>query len=67
MKVLGTGWAEGVAWRHIEVVKHESGAIEVILSGGAAARAAALGIGKVHASITHVNSMAAAVAVAERE
>jgi holo-[acyl-carrier protein] synthase len=67
MKVLGTGWAEGVAWRHIEVVKDEAGAVSVNLTGGAAERAAALGIGMVHVSITHTTGMAAAVAVAERD
>ncbi len=67
MKVLGTGWGEGVGFRDIEAVKLPSGAVNAGLLGEAAKRARALGIARIHVSITHVHGMAAAVAVAERE
>jgi len=65
MKVLGTGWGQGVGFRDIEVVRRPSGAVEVALHGGAAEHARRLGIERVHVSITHVKGMAAAVAVAQ--
>jgi len=65
MKVLGTGWGQGVGFRDIEVVRRPSGAVEAALHGGAAEHARRLGIERVHVSITHVKGLAAAVAVAE--
>ena len=65
MKVLGTGWGQGVGFRDIEAVKEPSGAVSVVLHGEAAARASRLGIVAIHGSMTHVKDLAAAVAVAE--
>jgi len=67
MKVLGTGWGEGIRFRDIEAVKVASGAVEACLHGRAAEIAGELGIGKIHVSITHLAGMAAAVAVGEKE
>ena len=67
MKVLGTGWGEGVGFRDIEAVKQSSGAVSAALHGEAAKRARGLGITRIHVSITHVHGMAAAVAVGEKE
>ena len=39
-KALGTGWTHGVIWRDVELVRAEA---RVVLHGGAARRAAALG------------------------
>jgi len=39
-KALGTGWTHGVTWRDVE---HVGGEARVVLHGGAARRAAALG------------------------
>lgn len=65
MKVLGTGWAQGVAWRDIEVVRHSGEAPTVVLHGVAARIASAKGIARIHVTITHDAGIAAAVAVAE--
>ena len=65
MKVLGTGWAQGVAWRDIEVVRNSGEAPTVVLHGAAARIAAAKGIARIHVTITHDAGVAAAVAVAE--
>jgi holo-[acyl-carrier protein] synthase len=67
MKVLGTGWAEGIRWRDIEVVVDARGAPAVQLHGVARERARALGIAHLHVSISHSRAHAVAVAVAEGE
>jgi holo-[acyl-carrier protein] synthase len=65
MKVLGTGWARGVRWRDIEVVRERGSAPGVVLHGVAGRIAAAKGIARIHVAITHDAGIAAAVAVAE--
>ena len=65
MKVLGTGWARGVRWRDVEVVRRPGEAPEVRLHGRAAEIAAERGIARIHVTITHDGGLAAAVAVAE--
>lgn len=65
MKVLGTGWARGVRWRDIEVVRAPGSAPMVALHGASARLAAAKGIARIHVTITHDAGIAAAVAVAE--
>lgn len=65
MKVLGTGWARGVRWRDIEVVRAPGSAPMVALHGASARLAAAKGIARIHITITHDAGIAAAVAVAE--
>ena len=64
MKALGTGYAKGVWWRDIEVVR-DGGAPRLVLHGGAAARAAALGITRWHLSLTHTAGQALAYVIAE--
>ena len=65
MKSLGTGWTQGVEFRGIEVVRHDSGAVEVALSGVAAQTATQLGIARIHLSLSHGRRDAVAFAVAE--
>lgn len=65
MKVLGTGWARGVRWRDIEIVRKPGSAPELVLHGVAAQIAAKKGIARIHVTITHDAGIAAAVAVAE--
>ncbi len=65
MKALGTGWAEGVAFTGIEVVREGVNRPEVRLHGGAALRARELGVGKIHLSLSHSRESAVAYAVAE--
>ena len=64
-KALGTGWAEGVSWKLVEVVSAQGARPEVRLSGAAAERLAAMGGKSVHISITHTSGLAAASAVIE--
>ncbi len=63
-KALGTGFAEGVNWRDIEVTRTEAGVPGVRLHAGAEARARELGISKWLLSLTHTATGAAASAVA---
>jgi holo-[acyl-carrier protein] synthase len=65
MKVLGTGWARGVRWVDIEVVRAPGTAPVCRLHGAAAEIARERGIARVHVAITHDAGVAAAVAVAE--
>jgi holo-[acyl-carrier protein] synthase len=65
MKVLGTGWAKGVRFRDIEVLKDSSGVPVVHLSGVAAEWARSLGVRQVLVSITHTRELAMAMAVGE--
>jgi len=65
MKCLGTGWADGTAFREIEVRRSAQGAPELSLHGPTAARAAALGIRRWHVSLTHTDATATAFVIAE--
>ena len=66
-KALGTGVAGGVRFREMEVVREGSGKPSMRLSGRAAERARELGATRVHVSLTHTRSHAAAVVVLEGE
>ncbi|MCA8973134.1 MAG: holo-ACP synthase [Planctomycetes bacterium] len=66
MKCLATGWAEGLTFRQIEVVRDERGAVHVRLDGAAAQHGARLGIERVRLSLTHTANTATAFAIAER-
>jgi holo-[acyl-carrier protein] synthase len=65
LKALGTGWAAGLGFRQVEVVRGAGGQPGVRLHGAAAERARALGITTIHVSISHERAWAAAMAVAE--
>ena len=65
LKALGTGWAGGLGFRQVEVVRETSGSPTLRLHGAAAARAASLGVTRIHVSLTHQASAAAAVVLLE--
>lgn len=64
MKALGTGIG-GMRFSEVEVLGTRSGAPQLEVSGLAASRAAALGVQTWHVSLTHTDSLAAAVVVAD--
>ena len=64
MKLIGTGWRDGVAWTDIETVNNPLGGPEVCLSGKVKEIADQQGIGPVTLSITHTANFAMASAVA---
>ncbi|HEY2933242.1 MAG TPA: holo-ACP synthase [Acidobacteriota bacterium] len=62
MKALGTGWGEGVDWKQIEVISGQGKPPRLRLSG----RAGELcGDSRIHLSLTHSHTIAAAVVVLE--
>ncbi len=64
-KALGSGiWRDDVLWTEIEVLRGESGEPLLQLHGGAAARAARLGLGGWSLSISHDRTRAIAFVVA---
>jgi len=65
MKVLGTGWRQGVRWVDIEVVRAPGQAPQCVLHGESARIAQRKGIRTIHITITHDAGLASAVAVAE--
>ncbi|HIG11089.1 MAG: holo-ACP synthase [bacterium] len=65
MKVLGTGWGQGVRWVDIEVARQDDSAPELLLHGESARIAKAAGIRKIHITISHAGGLALAFAVAE--
>lgn len=65
LKALGTGWAQGLGFRQVEVVREESGSPRLKLHGAAAARAESLGVTRIHVSLSHQPGTAAAVVVLE--
>ena len=65
LKALGTGWAQGLSFQQVEVVDGEGGRPELRLTGAAAERARALGVGHMHVSLSHDGAVAAAFVVLE--
>ena len=65
VKALGTGFARGIGPTDLEVRSRATGQPELHFSGAAAARARELGVGRVHLSLTHSRSTAAALVVLE--
>jgi holo-[acyl-carrier protein] synthase len=65
LKALGTGWAEGVGFRDVEVVREGNQPPRLVLHGEAARVAASRGATRSHVSLTHQPGIAAAVVVLE--
>lgn len=57
----------GLSWQDAEVVKDSSGAPALEIRGTVAARAAELGVTRLHLSMSHDGGIASAVVVAEGE
>jgi holo-[acyl-carrier protein] synthase len=64
MKMLGTGWQNGVAWSDIETVNDANGKPVLHLHGLVAQVAGELGIQQISVSITHTSDLAVASAIA---
>ncbi|MCB1041694.1 MAG: holo-ACP synthase [Acidobacteria bacterium] len=64
-KALGTGIAEGVSWRHLQIFRQPKGAPRVVLIDKAQDRARAMGCERVHLSISHEKDYAIAFVVLE--
>ena len=64
MKLIGTGWRDGIAWTDIEVVNNPLGGPEVTITGKVKQLADEKGIEQITLSITHTANFAIASAVA---
>jgi holo-[acyl-carrier protein] synthase len=64
-KALGTGWAAGVKWKDVEVERLPSGKPELHLHGEAQVRATAMGVTRLHVSLTHDQLISCAVVIFE--
>jgi len=65
MKALGVGWGRHAGWLDIEVVRAPGRRPELVLAGSAAARAATLGVTRLHVALTHTADTALAHVIAE--
>lgn len=65
MKALGTGWAHGVRWLDIEVVREPSGKPTLKLSGASREIAGRLGVTNITLTITHSGNTALAHVIFE--
>jgi len=64
MKALGVGWGADATWLDVEVVRRD-GRPAIVLTGRAAATAAAAGVARLHLSLTHTATHALAHVIAE--
>lgn len=65
-KALGTGLSQGITWKDIEVVHDELGAPLLRFHRKAKERADALGVSRMHVSLSHSEQSAVAVVVLEQ-
>lgn len=65
--LAGNDLARGIGWRELEVLSRPGRAPALLLHGRAAERASELYVARVHLSLTHTESSAAAVVIVERE
>ena len=63
--LAGSPEARGIGWREIEVERAADGRPSLVFSGLAKARAEALGVTRVHVSLTHTDASAGAVVILE--
>ena len=64
-KALCAGLSHGLRWKDVEIIKDESGAVSVQLSGNALERAGNKQVKQVHLSISHSGDNAIAVVTME--
>jgi holo-[acyl-carrier protein] synthase len=64
-KALGTGWARGVTWLDVEVLRERQDAPAMLLHGEAERLSASKGAQKVHLSLSHTDQSAVATVILE--
>jgi holo-[acyl-carrier protein] synthase len=64
-KAVSTGWAEGVTWRDVEIVRQHPSAPTMILKGEAGRISISLGARAVHVSLSHSEHSAIALVILE--
>jgi holo-[acyl-carrier protein] synthase len=63
LKVLGTGWTQGIAWTDVEVIREDSGQPKIRLQGRCKQLAEAMGLRNILISISHTEAQAFASAI----
>lgn len=66
LKAFGSGWAEGLSFRDIEIMNNAKGAPEIILYGKSREKAAELGVTKIHVTLSHLKEIAFATVILEK-
>ena len=67
LKVLGTGWRDGISWTDIEIRNLPSGQPQVRLSGRCREIADGMALSKILISISHIDTHAVASAIGAAE
>jgi holo-[acyl-carrier protein] synthase len=65
--LAGSELARAIGWRDLEVLIRSDGSPQLEFHGPARRRAAELGVSRVHITLTHTNTTAAAMVVLERD
>ncbi|RLT94439.1 holo-ACP synthase [Ketobacter sp.] len=65
VKAMGTGFADGITWKQITVCNDEKGAPFIELTGPAHEKAKALGVARVHLSLSDEKEHAVAFVILE--
>jgi holo-[acyl-carrier protein] synthase len=65
--LAGNDLARGIGWRELEVLSRHHQAPVLLLHGRAAERASELGVVRVHLTLSHTETTAAAFVIAERD
>lgn len=65
-KALGTGWAKGVTWLDVEILRERTEAPRLSLRGEAERLCKSMGAGKIHLSLSHSEHSAIAVVILEQ-
>ncbi len=65
MKALGTGMADGLGWKHIEILNNDKGKPNVVLTHNARAIFEKMGAKSIDISVSHCSDYAVAYAVIE--
>jgi holo-[acyl-carrier protein] synthase len=63
---LGTGWNEGVQWKHIEIQHEASGKPKIELNDAAKEQADSLQVKIIHISLSHTEQYATAIVILEK-
>jgi holo-[acyl-carrier protein] synthase len=66
-KALGTGWAKGVTWLDVEVLRERQDAPTMTLHGEAERLSLSMGANKVHLSLSHSEQWAVAMVILEQQ
>lgn len=64
-KALGTGWAKGVTWLDVEILRERQDAPAMTLHGEAQKLSESMGTTRVHVSLSHSDQWAVAMVILE--